>query len=391
MDELWILSDRPSGASAVAKMIDQVYPSEVHPIAMMSVDDLAEVPAVIFSLGNFGPVEIRQTRALCERVDICRKSIFAIRTRSERARAMQAEAAGFKRIIFLEDGPLAIQNAVSAIFEEGYKVALEKTPPLAGEAFITCSKALSAIGSELRQLRSARISRALPGADKVSHAVRIEGVGELVKAVNLHHDPTCRHSIAVAGYAVALGQALDLAEEDLGLLAMAGLLHDVGKMLIPVSLLEKVGRLDHGEIAQIREHPELGAKILRMQGGVEPVVVQAVRSHHEYLDGSGYPFGLKGERISPLSRMVTIADTFAALTERRAYKLAKSPSEAIAIMAGMAGAKIDAGLLAAFRPVVLDTAFARRHPPPKSPGRPVLKEGIHPLRPEEGNSRWTVA
>ncbi|NRG18014.1 HD domain-containing protein [Rhizobiales bacterium] len=385
------MSDRPSGASVAAKMIDQVYPSEVHPLAMTSVDDLADVPAVIFSLGNFGPVEIRQVRALCEEVEICRKSIFAIRSRSERARAMQAEAFGFKRIVFLDDGSPAVQDAVSAIFEEDYKAALEKAAPLAGDTFFACSKALLAIGSELRQLKPVRISRALPGAGKVSHAVSIEGVGQMVKAASLHHDPTCRHSIAVAGYAAALGQALDLAEEDLRLLAMTGLLHDIGKMLIPVSLQEKAGRLDHGEVARIREHPELGAKILRMQGGVEPVVVQAVRSHHEYLDGSGYPFGLKGERISPLSRMVTIADTFAALTERRAYRPAKSPAEAIAIMAGMAGSKIDAGLLAAFRPIVLDTAFARRHPLPKSPGRPVLKEGIHPLRPEEGNSRWTVA
>ncbi|MXN63717.1 HD domain-containing protein [Stappia sp. GBMRC 2046] len=358
---------------------------------MTTADDLADAPAVVFSLGNLGPFEIRQIRALCGQTEICRKSIFAIRARSERARAMQAEAFGFRRVVFLEDGPQAVQDAITAIFEDEYKAALEEFAPLSAEAFLAGSRALAAIGCELRRLKPVRISRVAPGAEKISNAIRTEGVGELVKAVNLHHDPTCRHSIAVAGYAVALGQALDLAEEDLRLLAMAGLLHDLGKMLIPVSLLDKAGRLDYGDIARIRQHPELGAKILRMQGGVEPAVVRAVRSHHEYLDGSGYPFGLKGERISPLSRMLTIADIFTALTERRAYKPEKSPSEAIAIMAGMAGRKIDAGLLAVFRSAVLNTAFARRHPPPKSPGRPVLKEGIHPLRPDVGKPRWTVA
>ena len=104
--------------------------------------------------------------------------------------------------------------------------------------------------------------------------------------------------------------------------------------------------------ANMQTHPQIGYEMLLRQGAFAREVVEAARSHHEYLDGSGYPQGLKANEISDVVRMITICDIYAALIERRSYKAPMEPKQAYAVLVGM-GAKLDADLLRAFRSVVL--------------------------------------
>ncbi len=168
--------------------------------------------------------------------------------------------------------------------------------------------------------------------------------------VGCHHTDTYRHCLFVTGFAVAFAQHLGMREDDQRRLARAALLHDVGKAFIPTSILDKPTELTADEMAEMREHPRRGYEALLVQGGFPPEMLDVVLHHHEMLDGSGYPNGLHGGQISDIVRVTTIVDIYAALVERRAYRLQFTHAKAFAIMEDM-GAKLDQQLLQAFRPV----------------------------------------
>ena len=121
----------------------------------------------------------------------------------------------------------------------------------------------------------------------------------------------------------------------------------------PLAVLDKPGRLDQRERALIETHPAAGYDVLKGIPGVSPEILDAVRHHHEYLDGSGYPDGLCAEGISDLVRILTISDIFAALIEDRRYRPPMPREQAYEIMRGMRG-KLEGPLMVAFREVALD-------------------------------------
>ena len=163
-----------------------------------------------------------------------------------------------------------------------------------------------------------------------------------------HHSQTYQHSLLVTGVAVEFGRHLGFSSSDKQRLAFAGLLHDVGKAGIPLAILEKPGPLDQDELSVMRQHPQLGFESLRGMGGLEPRILDIVVSHHELLDGSGYPRGLAGGELSDLIRMITIADIYGALIEKRSYKEPMTPQAAYEVLEKMAG-KLDPDLLREFR------------------------------------------
>jgi HD-GYP domain-containing protein (c-di-GMP phosphodiesterase class II) len=119
-------------------------------------------------------------------------------------------------------------------------------------------------------------------------------------------------------------------------------------------VLDKPGKLTDEETSVMRQHPRLGYEALVAQGGFPPEMLDVVLHHHEFLDGSGYPNGLRGDQISDIVRLTTIVDIYTALVEKRAYRLPFTHTEAFATMEKMVG-KLDPHLLHAFRPVALGT------------------------------------
>jgi len=140
---------------------------------------------------------------------------------------------------------------------------------------------------------------------------------------------TADHSLNVCILTLVFGRHLDLKESVLNDLGIGALLHDIGKMRIPISVLNKPGSLTEDELAQVRQHPALGAEILKKTPGVPQAAVDITYCHHERADGKGYPRGLKADELSLFSKMVAIVDVYDAITSNRVYHHGMSPCEAL--------------------------------------------------------------
>jgi putative nucleotidyltransferase with HDIG domain len=199
-----------------------------------------------------------------------------------------------------------------------------------------------------------KFSDIVEAENKILKAIKHSSLREWLTTVGCHHTDTYRHCLFVTGFAVAFAQHLGMREDDQRRLTRAALLHDVGKAFIPVAILDKPGKLTDEETSEIRKHPRLGYDALAAQGGFPPEMLDVVLHHHELLDGSGYPNGLRGDQISDIVRLTTIVDIYTALVENRAYRLPFTHTNAFSIMEQMDG-KLDPHLLQAFRPVALGT------------------------------------
>ncbi|MFN3720863.1 MAG: HD-GYP domain-containing protein [Rhizobium rhizophilum] len=142
-------------------------------------------------------------------------------------------------------------------------------------------------------------------------------------------ETTYVHSLAVSGMMTLLARSLEMDEETTGILGVAGMLHDIGKLLIPNEILTKPGKLTDQERLVIRNHPEAGYRLLKTYPDLPPVVLDICRLHHEALDGSGYPLGLKKKDLSMPVRLSTVCDVFEALTSARPYKRSWTSTEAL--------------------------------------------------------------
>jgi putative nucleotidyltransferase with HDIG domain len=186
--------------------------------------------------------------------------------------------------------------------------------------------------------------------DRIVSDVEARGIAAWIETVRTHHSATYQHCLLVTGLAVAFGQKIGVPRADRQRLSLAGMLHDIGKARIPLVILEKPGRLTDDEMNVMRKHPQFGLDALETVAALPAEMRDIVIHHHEYLDGSGYPHGMSNGEISDLVRMVTIADVFGALIERRSYKPPLSAADAYAILVDM-GPKLDRDLVRAFRPV----------------------------------------
>ncbi len=185
--------------------------------------------------------------------------------------------------------------------------------------------------------------------DQLVKSVTDSLLSDWITTVRQTHSQTYEHSLSVTAVAISFGFTLGFSDADLIRVATSSLLHDTGKAFLPLSILEKPGALDQDEVALIQAHPALGHDaLLRSQASSE--ILDVALNHHEYLDGSGYPKGLKASQISDLVRVVTISDIFGALIEQRSYKRPMHPKQAYDVLLGL-GPKLDMPLVKAFKPV----------------------------------------
>ena len=176
-------------------------------------------------------------------------------------------------------------------------------------------------------------------------------VTALARAVDARSAWTSGHSERVARSAVRLGRALALDPDSLEVLRRGALLHDIGKIGLDTSLLDKPGPLTDDELQTIRRHVEIGVRILEEIPGFQDVL-PILREHHEWYDGGGYPSGLAGPRINWLARIVAVADCFDALVSDRPYRRGLPVVEVLGYLKYGSGAQFDPRAVSAFIPLV---------------------------------------
>jgi putative nucleotidyltransferase with HDIG domain len=187
---------------------------------------------------------------------------------------------------------------------------------------------------------------------RIADVIAENGLSDWLATVRRHHEGTYQHCLLVTGVTVDFGLSLGVPSNDLERLYMAAMFHDIGKARIPLTILDKPGRLDVKERALVETHPEAGYNALKNNAAITDEILDAVRHHHEFLDGSGYPDALLSENIPDLTRILTISDIFAALIEYRSYKPVMPRETAYEIIQGMQG-KLEKPLVGAFREVAL--------------------------------------
>ena len=161
-------------------------------------------------------------------------------------------------------------------------------------------------------------------------------------------DYTYMHSVAVCAMMIALARQLNLPTDVVRSAGVAGLLHDVGKMLVPIEILNKPGKLTDSEFTMIKAHPVKGHAFLMESANIDPIALEVCLHHHEKVDGTGYPEGLKGPEISIYAKMAAVCDVYDAITSNRPYKSGWDPSESLRQMGQWANGHFDLAVFQAF-------------------------------------------
>ena len=177
------------------------------------------------------------------------------------------------------------------------------------------------------------------------------------------------HTRAVALRVVEVGEELGLAPNRLRDLAIGAMVHDVGKLSVPNSILQKPAALDDDEFLVIQGHPFWGAELLEELGGFSPLVLGLVLDHHERLDGTGYPRGLSADQLNLETRVLSACDVFDALISRRVYREAWTQEEALALLRREVGTAFDPDCVAAIERIVIRESPAPE-PDPEPAGAP---------------------
>jgi HD-GYP domain-containing protein (c-di-GMP phosphodiesterase class II) len=181
-------------------------------------------------------------------------------------------------------------------------------------------------------------------------AVGNGGHHDLLKAVQSHHNYTYVHSMRVATLLTLFGHGLGMRGDDLLTLSTGGLIHDVGKLVTPEQILDKPGKLTEDEWPVMRDHVTRSSQLLGDATDVTKGALIIAGQHHEKIDGTGYPNGLKGSELNELARMSVIVDIFGALTDARSYKPPFPQEKAFGILESMQS-QIDQNLLKVFRAI----------------------------------------
>jgi putative nucleotidyltransferase with HDIG domain len=219
----------------------------------------------------------------------------------------------------------------------------------------SAKKSIQDVGPHLRHvLDDARLNAGFAGGAANAAVERImletlDNAGALIAIAKLKEkdEITFLHSLAVSALMIAFGRGLGHKEDDVRVLGLGGLVHDLGKMAIPREILGKPGRLTAEEMDLVRAHPQKGFEMVAKTGIAPREVLDICRFHHERYDGGGYPHRLSGKKIPYVARVAAICDVYEALTTIRPYKRAYSQSEAIALMMNSPG-HFDQSLLSDF-------------------------------------------
>jgi putative nucleotidyltransferase with HDIG domain len=310
----------------------------------------SDVQAIVVSADLRVVDNITALKAISSKLKRIPKRIFIIDQRTRLA-TVQAYALGATDAFF---NPVKAGQLLAKLVDVGAPSIIPPEPTSsAEEAAAAGAASIAAMFSAVVNGSEINAAEAGIAGGKIADSIAENGLSDWLTTVRRHHEGTYQHCLLVTGIAVDFGLSLKMGKADIDRLYSAAMFHDIGKARIPLAVLDKPSRLDDAERALIETHPITGYEALRNNPGISPEILDAVRHHHEYLDGSGYPDGLCAESIPDIVRVLTISDIFAALIEQRTYKPTMGRERAYDILLDMKG-KLERPLVLAFRDVALN-------------------------------------
>ncbi len=184
--------------------------------------------------------------------------------------------------------------------------------------------------------------------DMISNITKQKTIAVNIDNLKSHNEYTYCHCLSVSILSIAIGVGMKFDEDTIYKLGMSALLHDIGKMAIPVKILDKPSKLDDEEFNLIKSHPSRGLEYLNNSGMVDPDICAGVVGHHERWDGFGYPDKLKGNQIPLFARIISVADIYDALTSNRPYRIPNTPAEAVEFLMGNCSTMLDYDIVKLF-------------------------------------------
>ena len=281
----------------------------------------------------------------------------------ERIRASKIQAVWIdcaKGLDVAPDAPSLSEAETESQVDAELKLAIQSTRDTApasmneemARAAKICAQAKQAVTSMFEEARMGKAvdsGNARKLVEEISDSVT-RNPGALISLARLKtaDDYTYMHSVAVCALMISLGRQIGVDENTIPRLGIAGLLHDLGKAMMPQDVLNKPGKLTDEEFGIMKRHPSEGAKLLQSSESIDDIALDVALHHHEKTDGSGYPEGLKDNEISLYAKMGAVCDVYDAITSNRPYKAGWDPAESLRRMAEWANGHFDPTVFQAF-------------------------------------------
>ena len=244
---------------------------------------------------------------------------------------------------------ISLKQATLSTIKPVTRVSMQEEIEIARKIHSKAATAVTSIFQEARMGKALQLEGIDALVDDITQSISRNPEAFLsLSRLKTKDNYTYLHSVAVCALMIALGKQMNLdpaLTKDLG---MAGLLHDVGKMMIPEEVLNKPGRLTDNEFTIVKNHSLWGWEILKASEGVSTIALDVCLHHHERIDGTGYPDKLSGDNLSLFARMGSVCDVYDAITSERCYKAGWAPAESIRKMAEWQEGQFDSTIFQAF-------------------------------------------
>jgi len=343
-----VFADRPSRLSTIREIVEPRH--RIIAIDEVSASQAGDIDLLIIDIDLRDADAVEQARALLRHAGQVHHRLFVVDEHSHTLQ-VQAYALGATHTIFRPLDPQSLLHELAMMDPWGNK----RKPGSAAGASLELRSSAAIFASMFSAMLGGRpivVSDARQATQQIIDSVTSKGLSAWLDEVRRYHESTFQHCLLVSGVAVGFALNLGFAVADVHRLGLAATLHDIGKANIPLAVLDKPGRLDSDEEKLMRQHPVIGYDALKQVSGIDGATLDAVRHHHELLDGSGYPDQLTAPAIADIVRLLTISDIFGALIESRPYRAAMSRQKAYDVLCDMGG-KLEPALVRAFKPIAL--------------------------------------
>ena len=343
--EIVLISDGPLPLDSPVRKLPLFFPARLIDMSKVSPETVGEGKVAIIELLDATDAGLKALKSSWD--SIAEIPVVCLVSQKNRKEVIQAAALG-KTETLERDAPFALlQRRTKTLLNSDICKALPKsTPGRTVEAYKSSNAFLESLCLSSVEGSKIRVTLMNESAEEMLAALTSDGLSAWLGAVQTHHSGTYSHSLRVAGVAGMLAKHLGWSDAVCKEIIAGGLVHDIGKMRIPLSILDKSGKLTKEERTLIEKHPVFSRDMLKSRLEVSVDIKKMAIQHHEYLDGSGYPAGLSGDKLSLKVRLITVCDIFTALTEERPYKEAFPARTALTMLKDM-GPKLDQKVVAA--------------------------------------------